>query len=763
MFSLKRNNLFYFIIFVFFVSLVFIVFKDLFNSYFEADEWFHFTNYLPLTSQPYGFLSIIFRTITDTGLLSRGQHLVPIGEEIFFLNSLFFGTNYVPYAFLTLLLHSINSFLVYMFIKALLKKGKNIKKSILYALMGGIFFALAQIHFHAVVWAAFYGQNNLSVTFFLFCILFFKMAFNTEKKLFLYLTVFFLFLDLFTKETATALFFVLPFMAIIEKRVFLLKYLAKLFMFSLIIFTIFRFVIPNVYFGVGEFANRWADNYVTSANKTTGNKDTGTIVSTDLSIYNNIYAELLSRSVRFPVKMTSEFYFSRDTILSFMRIISPIVYPLPDNVSGTEEAGKSQNYQFFLNGPGNELIIYMLSISIILFILLSARKFYISKKIAESKAIITGLAIIFFSALPLVLIVLSFPRWGYDTYLDSRHYYMGSVGAAIIFPFLLFGIGNYISKLIPHFLRFKTLPFIVVFLLFCAWFINNMYVLDSNLSSVIDDGSFPRREIITQLKKSIPTLPQKAVFFAQTDGLGAYGNVLPFLTSFPQVLTVVYYDKNHLPDSFFNKFVLDAKPQGYSYSEGRGFGFYNTKKTLSEALLTNSFSVKDVYAFYYNSKATKLDDITKSIRAEMDDYLKDSKDTKDWLTFQDSVTKVSFRYPEDTKVEEEIDAARDLKVLREYKITGPKLTVQLSVISITPTFDINEIKTVVSEKSDKVVSTRIYFDKYHYNDAFVIINNSQTQYFVKFTDKLVKLVIFTNGDSQYPVFEKIMGSLVISE
>ena len=177
----KRFNFF---VFIFFLVLVFTAFKDLFNSYFEADEWFHFTHYLLLTHEPYGFLTTFISTFIDTQTLSRGQHVVPIGEEIFFLNTLFFGINYTPYAFLTILLHSINSFLVFLMIKELLVKGKARIRNTIFALLGGVFFALGQIHFHAVAWAAFYGQNNLSVTFFLLCILFFKKALNTKKNYF---------------------------------------------------------------------------------------------------------------------------------------------------------------------------------------------------------------------------------------------------------------------------------------------------------------------------------------------------------------------------------------------------------------------------------------------------------------------------------------------------------------------------------------------------------------------------------------------------
>ncbi|MBI4091587.1 MAG: hypothetical protein HY427_00040 [Candidatus Levybacteria bacterium] len=109
------------IVFLFFAVTVFFVFRDLFNSYFVADEWFHFTHYLPLTKKSEGLFTAMLSPFISTGELSGGQHVNPIASSIFFLNSKLFGMNYVPYAVMSLLLHAVNSFLVFRLILLFLK------------------------------------------------------------------------------------------------------------------------------------------------------------------------------------------------------------------------------------------------------------------------------------------------------------------------------------------------------------------------------------------------------------------------------------------------------------------------------------------------------------------------------------------------------------------------------------------------------------------------------------------------------------------
>ena len=734
MFSFKRKNLFDFLFFIFFVVLTFTAFGPLFNSYFEADEWFHFTHYFPLTREPLGVLLPIIKSVTDAGALSEGQHVVPIGEELFFLNVLFFGLNYKAYVFISLFLHALNSFLVFVFIRELLGSIKN-KRNILFSFLGGTFFALTAIPMHASIWAAFYGQNVLSITFFILSILFLKKALNTQKKSYLFISSLFLLLDLLTKEIAVVLILIIPFMIFLEKGIFPLRYLVKIYSIPLAFFIPFRFILPALY----SLVNQWIETSM----KLTRSVDAVSVSSgIDISL-------IIYRTVTFPLSMLSQVFIPGATMLSVLQTISPFIYYL----YAGEPASRAQNRTFFVYGPGQNLLHYLVAFGIIALVFIMMRKY---KK--DAKTILLGFILIIASSLPLVFNVLRIQAWGTDLF-DSRHYYMPSVGAAILFPFLLLFMSEFIVSLFRR-VKISVNVFWVLGIIFIGWFLNNNSVFQANLHTIVNVTGVPRREIISQLKEHLPRLPQKAVIYAETDGGGAYGTILPFQTSFPQILTIEYYDKNPLPNTFFNKFVLDAKPQGYMYSEGRGFGFYNTKKALSEALSENKFSVDDVYAFYYHTNAIKLDDITKSIRSEMRKYLENSKENENWAAFQDATTKIAFRHPASSRVAEEVSEIIDPKILKKLTIVDSSFSAQLSIISILPTFDLNDLQTVIDGKAE---AKKVYFDAYHFADAVILTNNSETTYFVKFPDKLIKLVVSTNSIFQNKVFEKIMGSLMIIE
>lgn len=597
----RKSRILTITVFLFFLCINFFSFKDLFKSYFEADEWFHFTHYLPLLGEKYGAISAITKSITDTLALSEGQHIVPIGEEIFYLNTRFLELNFSYYAFISIFLHSINSFLVFLLIKELLKGRKG--EINLYALGGGIFFALSAIPMHAVTWAAFYGQNVLSITFFILSILFLKKALNNKSTKYLMLSSVFFFLDLLTKETAVVLVLILPLLFFLQRGIFPLRYFIKIFSVPLIFFLIFRFLIPTMYF--------WINSWINSNLPLTGNTISPQVIQkgTDLSL-------IIFRTITFPLSMLSQVFFANATILSFMGIIAPLIYYQYPG----EPAIRSTYRLFFVNGPGINLMFYLLSFVILYIVIRLIKVYFREKRNIEARTLLLGLAIIIFGALPLVLNVLRMPWWGTE-YFDSRHYYMPSVGAAILFPFFIVAAGNLLTNLIKV-LRVNVPVQVSVSILFILWLVNNSNVFKYNMNVIVDLTGYPRREIITQLKRELPSLPKTAVIYTETDGKGAYGTILPFQTSFPQILTVVYYP---FPDSFYNKFIFDANSEGYFFSEGRGFGYYNSKESLRKALLTKKFSIEDVYGFYYDSQNIRVKNITNSIRNELRDFIEDEK------------------------------------------------------------------------------------------------------------------------------------------
>lgn len=745
------------IVFIFLAVIVFFLFRDLFSSYFEADEWFHYTYYFPLTRKPDGFLTAIISTIISSGPLSAGQHVIPVASAIYFLNTKFFGLNYAPYAFMSLLLHSINSFLVFLIMRAFLDKREVVTKNI-FALLSGLFFALSPQPSHAITGAApFYGQNILSVTFFLLCIFSFKLAYIRKNKKLIYLSILFLFLALFTKETAVFLFGLLPFMVIIEKKIFPLKFLAKLFVICLIVYVIFRFLVPNVYQGVGPLVDRLIGNYVSSSLPSWQKQsvqeittsDTGTIVSRDLSFYKNVPGEVILRTVTFPFRMTGTLFFPRPTVFSIVEFITPIVVPLPDS-----SARLSFSY-----GAGNFSVIYLAALGILIFCTKLIIKFIRKGYLDDVRALVTGLAIIVLSTLPLVAIMFSFPRWGYDFYFDSRFYYNPNVGAAIVFPFLILGIANFLSKAIR---REAFFPMIAI-LVFIVWLINNIIVLKGDIRYNTQNFQPDRREVVTQLKDHLPKLPEKIVFYMETDGLSAYGPKLPFQTGVPQALTVIYYDRSPLPDSFFNKALFDGMPQGYSNSQDKGFGYYTSKKDLSEALILRKFELSDVHAFYYKSLKGKLLDKTLQVRKEMQDYLNQT-DIPDWRKFNGPSLGIKFLYPQLTKVEDL--KITDTNTIKSLLLKDPEFSAEIFAITVSPAFNIHDNIQFPSQKDgvplifQDTIEKNVFFDKYRSN-KLTVTNEDMPRYFIKFNDILIYIKIGNSSPEGLRIIERILGSLEI--
>jgi len=751
----KSKKLLSFFVFLFFLTIVFIIFRSLFSSYFEADEWFHFTYYFPLTKKPDGLWTALISTFINSGALSGGQHVVPIASVIYFLNTKFFGLQYVPYAFMSLLFHAINSFFVFLLIKISLKKTK---KNLFFAIIGGIFFALSPASIHTWTGAApFYGQNLLSVTFFLLCLIYFKLAFINKTKKCIYFSVIFLFLSVFTKETSAFLFLLLPLLVFFEKKVFPFKFLIKTFVITLTMFAFIRFVLPQIPSGFENVINAIVDKEIKTAYNATNipkpSVDAGVV---DLSIYKNLPAEVAFRSITFPVRMMGTLFLPRETTFSIVKLVAPIIVPIPPG-------GDASGQQGFIYGSGNYAVIYLVSIGLFIFCMIKIKNFIKNKQDEDARVLALGVAIVVLSALPLVAIIFSFPRWGYDFYFDSRFYYNPNVGAALIFPFLLFSVAKLISKL----LRIKLIKWTAI-ALFSAWFIYNYYILSLTINYFINRYSSDRREVATQLTTLLPRLHEKTVFYFETDSKSAYGPVLPFQTSVPQALTLIYYDKSPLPDSFFNKTILDAKPEGYQYVDGRGFGYYISKKSLSEALLQKKFTVDDIYSFYYEAEKVKLHDTTFLTRAEIKKYLTDRKTVADWKLFEASPSAtqtVRFLYPSDTEVVDMPIATTEAKIAKDLQIHNPQFTASLKIIHIAPALDSNEMLGIFGKVNNAAlpITKKVVSDTYHFNNAFVTTIDATNYYMMTFDDLLVVTTLPLVDDSSLALLEKVLGSISVTK
>lgn len=732
----KHKNIKHLFVFLFLMALVFFSFRLLFNSYFEADEWYHLTHYLPLTKNTGGMFQALIKTITSSQELSEWQHVIPIGVVMFFLNTIFFGTNFTFYVFISLLLHTFNSFLIYLLVKEFFYKCNKSNYINFLAIISGIFFALNPPPIHNITWAAFYGQNSLSVTFFITTILAFMKAINRDNFIYLNLTALFLLCTLMTKETGVVLFLVLPFIYLIIRRYnFSKKRLLLTFSPIIVFYLFFRFFIPLIYM--------WVESQV--------DLNTTSVRGMDWNIF-------WFRFFTFPIRMLSQVFFSRASFQSLMTIISPIIYPQ----IGEEGEVRAINRLHFIYGPGNDLFVYILSIIIFVVALLMIIQYKKNKNKHELEIVLIGMFIIFTAALPLVLNCLHIKHWGID-FFDSRHYYMPSVGASLIFPFILLFISNNIAKLYNLLFSYRNRVIIVFLILFLVWFIHSYNISQKFINGVVGVGQ-PRKMIINKFKEDIPVLPQKIVFYSETNKdlarTGQSQPVLPFQTSFAQILTVVFYDKNPLPDSFFKTFIFEKTGTGYKEAEGRGFGYYRSKRDILNDIMEKKYSVNDVFAFYYNPDKNTYKNITKKTKDDLISAIKIRNETSDWIKYSSPIAGISFYYPPNTEIDNIIGEDQSIK---EVILNNSQFNLRLILNEYTQQ-DLETIKKTFElanyqNNNGEIVRKNIFFDNYYYNDALILNNNQQTLYIIKLSEKLLKAENIYYGDIVKDQIEKILGSV----
>ncbi len=743
---MNRNRLFLVTIFLFFLLLVFFTYSNLFNSYFEADDWYHFTHYLPLTVKSGGWLIPIIKSYTDTQSLSGGQHIVPIGVEIFYLNTKFFGINFSPYAAISLFLHAFNSFLVFLFLKELLtekktllskrKRGRDDAPTIT-SLIAGTFFALNVSGMHAITWAAFYGQNVLSVTFFLLCLYFLLKGLQHARVSFIVVSALFFVLDLLTKETAVVLFFIIPIIIFYKRKVFSRRILFNIFLPPVFVYSIYRFLLP--------FLHAWADSQVS---------EQSSMLVPDISV-------VINRFFLFPLKMISEMFFSSDGVISLLQFITPFVYPQPLSVS---IQSRSQNSIQFIYGPGNDLLVVLLAICILIIWFFMFRLFWKQKKDEMLSAMILSLAIMVFSALVLIPIGFAFPTWGYETYFDSRHFYLPTVGGAILFAVILYQTAQYCSTFINRNIRATVSVFSICIILWALWAIQDISILRNRLSVQVNVGKTGRL-MVEDMKKDIPTLPKNAVFYIDANPVvnsyGSLQSIPPFQTHFGQILTVVYYDKNHLPDEFFVRPFLHAdksiSSEGYFSAAGRGLGYFLSKRNLAENLLSGKVAITDVYAFSNDALKQKTKNITASVRQELQIYLKERSQSNGWARDESSLPGFSLFLPTDTSIKEEQRVVTDTALVKNLSLEHQEFKANLILKTLPITAPIIDESLELPQTSKK----RLFFDRYHSNEMYNTQIDDTFIYKMKIGDSLILLTTQNDTVESRDLVEKMLGSITL--
>lgn len=231
---MKKYSLFFF-----FLGIVFIYYHQSFSSYFEGDEWFYFSEYFPLLETPFqGFFKSITKGITDAYWMSGGGHVTPLQSFLWYAFIYLFRLNFIFFIFIGVVLHSLNSYLVYRLARIFFKNWQV-------PLLISLYFATNAAHFQAVNWAM-VVINDLLLTSFVLLSLLLVSSNHYKKKTYVAISAFFFLGALLIKESAALLFVVYPLFTYLFNRKKLKSSVVVTVLLS-IFYIPFRFLIPTIY------------------------------------------------------------------------------------------------------------------------------------------------------------------------------------------------------------------------------------------------------------------------------------------------------------------------------------------------------------------------------------------------------------------------------------------------------------------------------------------------------------------------------------
>ncbi len=597
-------------VFLSYILVVFLFYQNSLYAFFQGDEWFYFAQFLPLANRWDGIFLTLYKSIFSASEVSSGAHVSPVYIVLWFINNALLGLEYKGYILIGLLTHSINSFLVYSLVNSL----KLFKKI---AFIAGLIFAATFVHFQAVTWIMAMLNTLFSVTFMLLSLIYLLSANKGSKEL--YLSASFYVLALLTKETTIILFPILPFIAYLYKREKFLYTLKLIFSISVVYF-LFRFGLP-IFLSKGE-----------------GNTQSIFAIGTDL---------LLFRSFTYPLKVLVQVFIPSEVILMLAEKMSLLSYPFIESMKTTDMT----IYLTLIQGTVSDIIIYFLAgvfLSIIIFVLILLKK---SKQSYVFRAVIVSTSIILLSALPLLGIASYAEWWGYTTFIDSRHLYIGTIGASVILAMFIYNLANMIGGKFPKFSFRKT-----IYLLIFIWMIIQYFLLQNQLIQERKTG-LQRKSILHYIHTVVPVLSKNSIFLITSDShYYGFPNIPPFQTNLGQILAVSYYDKKQLPEQIITQGLFSKAgllDNGYQQLEGKGFGYFNSEKRVYELIKTLSVNINDLHVFHWDGKNQILSSSSEKFREKAVTFRDIYQSTKNWKNINKGI--FAFSYPDSYQVTENIN------------------------------------------------------------------------------------------------------------
>lgn len=534
-----KKNLFIFI-FIFILSLI--SFFNLWNTYFQQDEWYWFGQ--SIYANQYGILNLFkvagFHFIPLTGLLTAALYQL-------------FKLQFSYYIVFSLILHALNSFLVYI-LGAHLADKKT-------AFLASILFLVANTSQQATTWVG-ASIALLPATFFaLISFILFLKYFEMSKKRYLIWSVLFLIISLGFKEDAVFLFFFyLLYGFFFQKRHF------------------WKVLTFDAIFGIVYIAGRYVIEIISPQ----------AILLRQQTSFSGIIS-LVTHTILFPLQAFSKLYFSPELMYPFSHFLMD---RHAKEISLIVDVKSFGNFALFVEDVGMKFV------SVTLTTLLILTGSILLKKIGRiNNNLKTKIKIAF------IFIVLSILPYGFlpkNLVMESRHFYIPMIGASLLLSMIFYSVFYGLKG------RFSKIAFMTVIIGYLGL---NIYLNQRNIRYLMNT-SRSRIIFVTQIQPLFTVLPQKTIFLSS-------GDPLSFQSGVGQMLMVLFRNQQPYFQLLRSNFLWDLGSQGYKEMGDKGFGYFNDFNLLKETYVNYGIKPSSVFSFYWDSNKQKLIDTTEQTRNKL--------------------------------------------------------------------------------------------------------------------------------------------------
>ncbi len=541
----------FYIFLAFLIFLIsFFIYGDLSRTFYQQDEW---------QSLGHNLVNGLTLLISTNPIVLLFGEARPLSTLLYYVLLGVFKFTTVPSAIFAILVHILNTLFVYYLVN-------NVTKNRIVAIASALFFATNSVSHQAVTWVS--AVSTLpAATFILLSLISYFEFLEKSKRKYLILSIVSIAISLYFKGVGLFLFILLPITYFIYNPFKInKKNIAKLIQVNMP-FIIFGSIM--LLFRLGQFFLKTGD--VTGYVSVGGNS--------------NIFQTLILRVVLYP--LTSLFQ---------------IFIPPTDFYSQMSQITTNQ-YKFLVGSPIRDLVAQSIVSDMISILGAFAILIILWVVIKRNKERITQKNLIF----ALLFFFLSFATFIFldrdSSYLSSRYFYVGAIGAGIIFGYIVYFLAN-LNK------YSKWIVFAAVFL----FLFHHANIVRGDIDRQVELGN-ARKAVLNGIKTLKPTLDDQTIFYVTSDRQ-YYGPVTnPFQNGLGYVLEVWYYDGNNIPKEFLTEnFLWDLGSEGYRSSGNKGFGYFQDIDKMVTAIGKNKLEPNIIHAFFIKSKEQKVVDVTKETR-----------------------------------------------------------------------------------------------------------------------------------------------------